>query len=62
MVPALLSLSRSLEKERYDIAVLVNPFILPIVGKRDLGFMREISFVTAWQDPRLVIGFAFGLP
>ena len=33
-----------------------------MVAKRNICFMREVSFVTAWSDPLLLVDLAFGLP
>ena len=41
---------------------VVDPFIRPVIAKRNIPFMREVSFAAGWHDPTLLIGLACGLP
>ena len=41
---------------------LVEPFLLPVVAKRNFLVMREVSVVISWVDPKLIVDLFFGLP
>ena len=62
MISAMEVLARAVEHEQSELLPLVDPFIRPIVSKRNLPFMREISYAMGWHDQNLVIDLAFGMP
>ena len=41
---------------------LVDPFLLPVVARRNFLVMREVSVVISWVDPKLIVDLFFGLP
>ena len=41
---------------------LVDPFLLPVVARRNFSVMREVSVVISWMDPKLIVDLFFGLP
>ena len=41
---------------------LVDPFLLPVVARRNFLVMREVSVVISWMDPKLIVDLFFGLP
>ena len=55
-------LADSLFEENLHSLRLVDPFLLPVVAKRNLLVMREVSVVISWMDPKLVVDLFFGLP
>ena len=55
-------LANSLFEENLHALRLVDPFLLPVVAKRNLLVMHEISVVIFWMDPKLVVDLFFGLP
>ena len=55
-------LAAAVEGEIGPLLALIHPFISPVLAKRHLPFMREVSFATGWHDPFFVIDLAFGLP
>ena len=55
-------LADSLFEENLHALRLVDPFLLPVVARRNLLVMREVSVVISWMDPKLVVDLFFGLP
>ena len=41
---------------------LVDPFLLPVVARRNFLVMREVSVVISWVDPKLIVDLFFGMP
>ena len=41
---------------------LVDPFLLPVVVRRNFLVLREVSVVISWVDPKLIADLFFGLP
>ena len=54
-------LADSLFEENLHALRLVDPFLLPVVARRNLLVMREVSVVISWMDPKLVVDLFFGL-
>ena len=48
--------------ENHQILNAVHPYIKPIVAKRNVAFMREVSFICKGLDYNLVLDYVFGLP
>ena len=44
------------------IAAACHMWIRPIVEKRNVAFMRELTFICPGLDPNLMVDFVFGLP
>ena len=40
---------------------LVDPFLLPVVARRNFLVMREVSVGISWMDPKLIVDLFFGL-
>ena len=47
-------LADSLIEENLHALRLVDPFLLPVVARRNLLVMREVSVVISWMDAKLV--------
>ena len=62
MTASLSALSTALREDEEALLNFVHPFILPVVAKRSLAFMRELSFATCFHDPWLITDIAFGMP
>ena len=62
MVSALEALAEAVQSERDTFLKLIDPFIVPIVARRDLLFMRELSWAVGFHDPLIITDLAFGLP
>ena len=62
MLTALEELAKCMRKEDTEILALIDPFIMPVLAKRSLSFMREVSFASGWHDPMFIVDLAFGLP
>ena len=62
MLELLEDLAKETAKEDDKILMLVDPFLRPVVAKRKIAFMREVSLAAGWHDPTFLIGLAFGLP
>ena len=62
MLRAIELLAEVVVDEDAEFLKLVDPFIRPVVSKRCLAFIREVSLAAGWHDPTLLIGLAFGLP
>ena len=41
---------------------LVEPFLLPVVARRNFLVMRKVSVVISWKAPKLIVDLFFGLP
>ena len=55
-------LADAVYSENLRVLRLVDPFFLPVVARRIFLVMREVSVVTSWMDPKLVVDLFFGLP
>ena len=62
MLKQLEELAAAVVGEDDEILKLVHVFIRPVVAKRRIAFMREVSLAAGWHDPTFLIGLAFGLP
>ena len=62
MLGLLEDLAKDVAHEDLHVLSLVVPFIRPIVAKKRIAFMREVSLAGGWHDPTLLIGLALGLP
>ena len=56
------SLAEACRVENSRIVSAVHPYIREVVAKRNVAFMREVSFRAAGLDPNLMIDYVFGLP
>ena len=54
-------LADSLFEENLHALRSVDPFLLPVVARRNLLVMREVSVVISWVDPKLIVDLFFGL-
>ena len=55
-------LAKACTEENARIIERVHPYIRPIVAKRNIAFMREVSFICQGLDYNLMIDYVFGLP
>ena len=55
-------LADAVNSENLHALRLVDPFLLPVVARRNFLSMREVSVVISWVDPKLVVDLFFGLP
>ena len=55
-------LADSLFEENLHALRLVDPFLLPVVARRNLLVMREVSVVISWVEPKLIVDLFCGLP
>ena len=49
-------------RKNLHVLRLVDPFLFPVVARRNFLVMREVSVVTSWMDPKLIVDLFFGLP
>ena len=59
---AIVALAEAVQDEQQMILNLVDPFILPMVTKGNIPFLREVCFTINWQGPALLYDIAFGMP
>ena len=55
-------LADAVYSENLQALLLVDPFLLPVVARRNFLVMREVSVVISWMDPKLIVDLFFGLP
>ena len=55
-------LANAVYTENLHALRLVDPFILPVVARRNLLVMREVSDAISSVDPKLTVDLFFGLP
>ena len=55
------SLSESCSKNNSLVMQYVHPNLVPILAPRNLGLIRELSWVTGFDDPRFLIDYVFGM-
>ena len=48
--------------DNVGIVAKVLPYIRSVVAKRNVAFMREVSFICDGMDPNIIIDYVFGLP
>ena len=56
------SLAEALKADNLRIVGAVHPYLKEVVAKRNVAFMREVTFIAAGLDPNLMIDYVFGLP
>ena len=56
------SLAEALKADNLRIVGAVHPYLREVVAKRNVAFMREVTFIAAGLDPNLMIDYVFGLP
>ena len=54
-------LADAIFEENWHALRLVDPFLLPVVARRNLLVMREVSVVISWVNPKLIVDLFFGL-
>ena len=54
-------LADAVYSENLQALRLVDPFLLPVVARRNFQVMREVSVVISWMDPKLIVDLFFGL-
>ena len=55
-------LADAVYSENLQALRLVDLFLLPVVAKRNLLVMREVSVVISWMDPKFVVDSFFCMP